>query len=83
MLMQAADSVAREEIWRECQLMDTGKHNVFSGLRDQYPKHCQDTRYPQLDCSYRCLQEPMSDFTLNLTISCFFFFFLINRSLKN
>lgn len=50
--MEAADCVAREEIGREGEFMDSGQDNVLSGLGDKNPEHRQDTRHPQLDCSY-------------------------------
>lgn len=69
MLVQAPDSVARKEIWRECQLVHPGKHDVLGGLGDQYSEHRQDAGHPQLDCSYRRLQATMSDFTPNVTVN--------------
>lgn len=50
--MEAADCVAGEEMRGEGEFMDSGQDNVLSGLGDEYPEHRQDTRHPQLDCSY-------------------------------
>lgn len=43
-------------MWGEGQLMDPGQDNVLSGLRHKHSEDCQNTRHPQLYCSYRCLR---------------------------
>lgn len=43
-------------MWGEGQLMDPGQDNVLSGLRHEHSEDCQNTRHPQLYCSYRCLR---------------------------
>lgn len=56
MLLKALYCVAGEEMWGEGELMDPGQDNVLSGLRHKHSEDCQNTRHPQLDCSYRCLE---------------------------
>lgn len=50
--MEVLDRVAGEKIRGEGELVDPRQHDVLGGLRDKYSQHRQDTRHPQLDCSY-------------------------------
>ena len=43
-------------MWGEGELMDPGQDNVLRGLRHKHSEDCQNTRHPQLNCSYRCLE---------------------------